>query len=144
MAFSFWRGVGEGSVRRSLPRLLLASGSTRGGMHSFPTLFVAVVVVEEGGDFALLVVLHGEAGPNAAQGIEKRIGRFGLDFSDFAVGILLVEGFALAEEGGSKVAVGVAVFAGNSVKDGHGKLNGGGMEGHYQALGIGGRLGIGA
>src|SRR5579863_1632205 len=43
----------------------LALRSTRGGAHSFPAFFVAIVVVQEGGHPPLLVVLHGQPGPDA-------------------------------------------------------------------------------
>ena len=73
-------------------------------------------MIEKRGDVALLVVFHREPGPDAAQGIEECIGRFGFHLGNFAVGILFIQRLSLAKQGGCQMPVGVAIFSGNAVK----------------------------
>src|SRR6266702_2112852 len=117
----------------------LALGSTRGGAHSFPSLFMSVVVVQQSGNPALLVVLHGEPRPDAAQGIEKRVWRVRLHLGYLSVGILLVERLALTEQSSGQVPVGIAILAGNSVEHCRSQLDRGWMKRHHQPFGVGRR-----
>src|SRR6266567_1519785 len=121
-------------------------GDVFAGQHrpfASPVLFVAIVAEDYAGDVALGVVLDGASGPDAAVGVEERVGRFGLDLGDLTVRVPLVELLALAEERGGDVAGGVVVFAGDGVEDGGGELDGDGMQRHDETFGEGLRLGCG-
>ncbi len=78
---------------------------------------MAVVVVQQSGDVALLVVFYREPGPDAAQRIEERVRCLRLHLCHFAVGIFFIERLSLAEQRRRKVTVRVSVLAGNAVQN---------------------------
>ena len=104
-----------------------------------PVFFVAVVAVEDAGDFAFLVVFEGEAG-EAAGGIEEGVGVFGLDFENIALGVVEEHLLALALDSSDENVVGIAVLADVGIKERRRELQGDGVEGDQNAFGEGGGL----
>ncbi len=94
------------------------------------------VVVQDQGRYALFgVALKGQPGAGGAAGIKESPRRLRCQLPDLSVQILLIELLALAKDGDYDMSFGVAILAGQAVKERRGQLDGEGMKRDDEPLG---------
>ena len=125
-------------ARQPLWRAALRLG---GGRFSLlPTLFVAVVVKDEGDDAAIGAALGDETSNDGAGGVKQLGGRLGCQLRDVSVAIPAPEAIALPKHSDGGDAGCVKVFAGEIIHLRLGGADSSGMEWNDEALSEGRRF----